>query len=77
MSEPIKEIQRNADGSLDEIVIQQCTAHLEQMDDNAWWLGLTQGRDTLHLWIVVDDNGNLSIGVQEDEIGCRTVTSSS
>lgn len=77
MAEPIKEIRRNADGSLDEIVIQQCTVHLEQMDDNAWWLGLTQGRDTLHLWIVADDNGNLSIGVQEDEIGCRTVTASS
>ncbi len=34
------EIRLNDDGSLDEVVADTCSVHLEQMDDNQWWLGV-------------------------------------
>ena len=38
-----QQIRLNADGTLDEIVIDRCSIHLEQMADNAWWLGINRG----------------------------------
>ena len=34
------EIRLNIDGSLDEVVADSCSVHLEQMADNEWWLGV-------------------------------------
>lgn len=33
-------IRRNDDGSIDEIVAQDCAIHVEQMDNNSWYMGL-------------------------------------
>ncbi len=37
----------NRDGTVDEIVIHNCTIHLEQMSDTAYWMGITKGGGTL------------------------------
>lgn len=29
-------------GDIDEIVISNCAVHIEQMDDNCWWIGITR-----------------------------------
>jgi len=29
-------------GIIDEIVISDCTVHIEQMDDRCWWIGITR-----------------------------------
>lgn len=42
------EIRRNRDGSLDEVVAQNVFVHLEQMADNAWWMGVSTP-DNAHL----------------------------
>ena len=39
------EIRRNRDGSLDEVVAQNVFVHLEQMADNAWWMGVSTPDD--------------------------------
>lgn len=39
--EPGVEVRLNADGTIDEIVMQQPVSfHLEQMDDGQYWIGL-------------------------------------
>lgn len=40
------EIRRNPDGSLDEVVAQNVTIHLEQMADNFWWMGVSSADDS-------------------------------
>lgn len=40
-------IRRNDDGTLDEVIVQECHAHVEQMADNSWWLGLSLPDGTL------------------------------
>jgi len=35
------EIRKDDDGSLDEIVAQNCAVHLERMDRQQWWLQMT------------------------------------
>jgi hypothetical protein len=34
---------------LDEVVAQNASVHLEAMDDNHWWLGITAGGTTVHV----------------------------
>lgn len=34
------DVRLNSDGSIDEIVLKHCSVHLEQMDDNHYWMGL-------------------------------------
>ena len=37
---------------LDEVIGKECTVHLEQMNDNDWWLGITgKNGDVLHVHI--------------------------
>lgn len=46
-------IRRNDDGTLDEVIVPNCHAHLEQMGDNHWWLGLDLSDGThvaVNLW---------------------------
>ncbi|NOD65773.1 hypothetical protein [Ruegeria sp. HKCCD6109] len=38
-------------GILDEIVFSNCTAHLEQMSKDGFFLGLTRGGDFFQVWI--------------------------
>jgi hypothetical protein len=34
---------------LDEVVAQNASVHLEAMDDNHWWLGITAGGSTVRV----------------------------
>jgi hypothetical protein len=34
---------------LDEVVAKNASVHLEAMDDNHWWLGITAGGTTVHV----------------------------
>jgi len=39
------EIRLNVDGSLDEIVTEKCTFHLEQMSPTHWWMAVSVGEE--------------------------------
>lgn len=46
------ESDRKESGPLDEIYMENCTAHLEMMDHDAWYLGLTRPDGTvLQVWL--------------------------
>lgn len=36
------EFCHNEDGTVDEVFVPATFVHIEQMDDNAWWMGITQ-----------------------------------
>ena len=38
------EVRLNEDGSIDEIVIDNCYIHIEQMSNGHWWIGIGAGR---------------------------------
>lgn len=40
MSELKIEVRRNEDGSLDEVVAQNCNLHIEQMSEDCWWFAI-------------------------------------
>lgn len=40
------EVRLNPDQSIDEIVINNCDLHLEQMDSGSWWIGINTGPRT-------------------------------
>ena len=46
------EIRLDHENQLDELVGENCSVHLEQMDDNSWWLGITDktGRVSVRLF---------------------------
>lgn len=45
-------ILTNDDGSLDEIVVDDCVAHLEQLDDDHWYFGMTrEGQVAVQVWL--------------------------
>jgi hypothetical protein len=53
---------------LDEVVASGATVHLEQMDDNQWWIGIQAGGRDFHLWFSLED-GRLCVRLsdQDDE----------
>lgn len=42
------EVRLNGDGSIDEIVINNCDVHIEQMTPGSWWMGINVGRRGKH-----------------------------
>ena len=36
--------------TIDEIVIHDCMVHVEQMDDNCWWIGIYKEADQDQMW---------------------------
>lgn len=69
------EVRLNSDGSVDEVVARNVDFHMEQMDVDSWWIGISgkQGRrlvinlykkgKTVHC--SVEDDGFHSSGIQE------------
>ena len=43
------DIRRNDDGSLDEIVAEGASVHLEQLSPGHWWMGIEQAGRLYHL----------------------------
>lgn len=67
---PIDRILRNSDGqTVDEVVVHDCIVHLEQMSDEAYWIGVYKGDGVsralaINLW--VDDKGHLKCSVEDE-----------
>ena len=51
------EIRLNEEGENDDIVIDGVNVHLEQMDNNLWWLGLYKGKKRICFYLVADQGG--------------------
>lgn len=49
--EPEPEIRLNDDGSVDEIFAQNASVHIEQMDSNAWYIGIGTATKYLQIWL--------------------------
>lgn len=45
------EIRLNADKTLDEVVAENCTFHLEQLDFNHWWFAVECGGKRVAVWL--------------------------
>lgn len=43
------DIRRNEDGSLDEIVCDGASIHLEQMSDTHWWMSIEKDGKLIHI----------------------------
>lgn len=66
------ELRRDSDQAIDEIVVHDLDLfHLEHTSERAYWVGLTRGDRTLHLWISCTTKGRLSVTVTDDELGCH------
>lgn len=59
--------------SIDEICLSGVNFHLEQMDEDCYWIGLTRGKDMLHVDFGVDSSGHLWLNVRDEGVGA-TVT---
>lgn len=55
------------DGALDEVVLTNCTAHLERMRDDGWFLGLTAGPRSLGIWLNRDGKAIVATYEQRGE----------
>ena len=65
---PWGEVRCNDDGRVDEVVAKCRHFHLEQMNTNAWWIGVVlPNGETLHVDIMADKG--LRIVVREDWSG--------
>jgi len=61
------EIRKNDDGSIDEVIANGCAIHLEQMDKNAWYLGI-DASDGSHWQFWMGANGNCHVMVRHTEM---------
>jgi len=63
------EIRRNPDGTIDEICADGVDFHLEQMDNGAWFIGLTYPDGlTAHIWLSAKNRrAHVGCSVEVDE----------
>lgn len=55
-------------GDIDELVITNCTIHIEQMDTRCWWIGITRPDGTQ--WsgnFTTDSRGRMTFGQQDND----------
>ncbi len=60
---------RTKNGKADDIVIDEVSIHLEDMDGKNWWLGVYRGKKRATFWI--RSKGIISIKLEEDELGLK------
>lgn len=59
----------NGGGDIDEIVIHNCTVHIEQMDDNYWWIGIDLDDGTQWMGnFLHDKDGQMVFMEQESDV---------
>jgi len=59
-------ISLNQDGSLDEVVIPNCTFHLEQMSNGHWWIGIyRKGKPDQHINLSTKRGTKITARIQE------------
>ena len=51
------EVRRLDDGSLDEVVADNCMVHLEKMGDGVWWLGVYKAGYRQVVWFTATGAG--------------------
>lgn len=51
------QVRRNEDGSLDEIRADGCDVHLEQMDEDRWWLAIEKDGCRQVVWFTTKEGG--------------------
>ncbi len=68
----LQEVRLNEDGTLDEIVINDCYVHLEQMDKGAWWMGIGRGNSP-YLMVNLTSKKKIHATWDDEGLGC-TVT---
>lgn len=59
------EVRLNEDKTLDEIVCDDAYVHLEQMDDNHWWMVVSDGKKKVHVNLMA--KGKIAASFFEDE----------
>lgn len=62
--------------TIDEIVLSGVNFHLEQMDGDCYWIGLTRGKDMLHIDFGINSSGRLWLTVRDEGIGAAVVRDS-
>lgn len=60
------EIRRNEDGTLDEVVADHASFHLEQMDDGVWWMSIMAGGKNTHVTLYTKRNAPILATVIPD-----------
>ena len=63
------QVVRRIGGAVDDVVITGDTFHLERMDNDAWWVGISRGDRSVSLWISCR-YGVIDVEVTNDELGC-------
>lgn len=76
------EVRLNPDQTIDEIVINNCDFHLEQMDNGSWWIGIYTGprtgvkpkygkrknrKDTMRIMIFNPNNKVVTVNCETDD----------
>lgn len=57
-------------GDIDEIVVHDCTVHVEQMDERCWWIGITKaGSDRQWMGVFTADSWGRMRFAQTDDDG--------
>lgn len=59
-------VRLNDDGTLDEVCAHGAFVHLEQMDDDQWWLGIDVGGRSLHVNLWTKRNTRIHARAEED-----------
>lgn len=56
------------ENDIDEIVIYDCTVHVEQMSDRCWWIGITTSDGASWMGnFTCDSRGRMSFSEQEND----------
>lgn len=63
----IIDVRRNADGTLDEVVAENCFVHLEQMDERHFWLGVSKAGYRQSIRLFAGDNGMILATSEMDD----------
>lgn len=72
-----RQIRLREGGTLDEVCIDGCSFHLEQMDDDSYWVGISRGNERVHInfWTGSGSRKGAAIHarVLDEGVGCDIV----
>lgn len=60
---------RTRNGRADDIVIDDVSIHLEDMDGKSWWLGIYRGKKCATFWI--RSKSKIEVSLEENELGLK------
>ena len=62
---------RTRDSKEDDIVIDDVSVHLEDMDGKSWWLGLYRGKKRATFWI--SSKSKIDVRLEENELKLKFI----